>query len=219
MVRPLLHATFLLDRSLYGNSPTGYHLLNLMLHFASTVLVYRILTVAVAEESRAIALWTAVVFFIHPIATETVTYISGRASGLMAFFYLLAFFLYIEASKRHENGPARRLYLAGAVVSHLFSFGSKETAMTFPLVLLLWDVVIRRHDAVSLRRSVSHQSSSVLDRAVGGRKLGMEASALCDSCRIQLHLAPLMGQLSERNPRGRLRRCSVLLSLEAEFRP
>ena len=153
MVRPLLQATFLLDRSLYGNSPAGYHLLNLILHFASTVLVYRILTVAVAEKSLAILWWTAVVFFVHPITTETVTYISGRASGLMAFFYLLAFFLYIEAAKRHDNGPVRRLYLAGAVVSHLFSFGSKETAMTFPLVLLLWDVVIRRHDAVSLRRS------------------------------------------------------------------
>ncbi len=36
---------------------------------------------------------------------------------------------------------SRRLYLAGAVVSYLFSFGSKETAMTFPFVLLLWDVV------------------------------------------------------------------------------
>ena len=148
MVRPLLQATFLLDRSLYGNSPAGYHLLNLILHFASTVLVYRILTVAVAEESRAIPWWTAVVFFIHPITTETVTYISGRASGLMAFFFLLAFFLYIEAAKRHGNGPVRRLYLAGAVVSHLFSFGSKETAMTFPLILLLVDVVIRRNDAV-----------------------------------------------------------------------
>ena len=108
-------------------------------------------------------------FFIHPITTETVTYISGRASGLMAFFYLLAFFLYIEAAKRHDNGPVRRLYLAGAVVSHLFSFGSKETAMTFPLVLLLWDVLIRRHDAVSLRR-IFHQSSSVLDRALCGRQ-------------------------------------------------
>ena len=56
MVRPLLQATFLLDRSLYGNSPAGYHLLNLILHFASTVLVYRILTVAVAEKSQAIPL-------------------------------------------------------------------------------------------------------------------------------------------------------------------
>ncbi len=153
MVRPLLHATFLLDRSLYGNNPAGYHLLNLVLHFASTVLVYRILTGAVAEERWAIPLWTAGVFFIHPITTETVTYISGRASGLMAFFYLLAFFLYIEASKRQDNDPVRRLYLVGAIMPYLFSFGSKETAMTFPLVLCLWDVVVRRHDAASLRHA------------------------------------------------------------------
>ena len=98
MVRPLLHATFLLDRSLYGNTPTGYHLLNLILHFASTVLVYLILTVAVTDKSPFIPFWTALVFFVHPLTTETVTYISGRASGLMAFFYLLAFFLFIKAS-------------------------------------------------------------------------------------------------------------------------
>ena len=84
------YASFLLDRSLYGNSSTGYHLLNLLLHLGSGLLVYLILTRAVTKESKHIPFWTAVLFLIHPIQTETVTYISGRASGLMAFFYLLA---------------------------------------------------------------------------------------------------------------------------------
>ena len=150
MVRPVLHATFLLDRVLYGNNPAGYHALNLVLHVASTLLVYRILTLAVAESDRAIPLWTALVFFIHPLTTETVTYISGRASGLMACLYLSAFFLYIKASKSQGHDLRRRLYLTGAVLSYLLSFGSKETAMTFPLVLLLWEALIRRHDPVSL---------------------------------------------------------------------
>ena len=51
----------------------------------------------------------------------------------MAFLYLSAFFLYIKASKEEDHAPVRRLYLAGAVVSYLLSFGAKETAMTFPL--------------------------------------------------------------------------------------
>jgi hypothetical protein len=90
MVRPALYATFLLDRSLYGTNPTGYHLLNLLLHLGSGLLIYRILTTAVRDERSSVPFWTALVFLIHPIATETVTYISGRASGLMAFLYLLA---------------------------------------------------------------------------------------------------------------------------------
>ena len=96
MVRPILYATFLVDRSLYGFEPGGYHALNLVLHVGSTILVYAILKRAV-EEGSTIPFWTALIFAIHPIATETVTYISGRASGLMAFFYLLAFFLYVRA--------------------------------------------------------------------------------------------------------------------------
>jgi tetratricopeptide (TPR) repeat protein len=153
MVRPVLHATFLLDRALYGNNPAGYHVLNLVLHVASTLIVYRVLALAVTESDRSVPFWTALVFFIHPLTTETITYISGRASGLMAFLYLSAFFLYIKASKEEDHAPVRRLYLAGAVVSYLLSFGAKETAMTFPFVLVLWDVLLSRRKAVSLRRS------------------------------------------------------------------
>jgi len=154
MVRPLLYATFLLDRSLYGNNATGYHLLNLLLHLGSGLLVYRILTHVATEEMRYVPFWTALLFLIHPIQTETVTYISGRASGLMAFWYLLALFFYIIRTEHHDNRDVSRLYLFGAVTSFLLSLGSKETAMTFPLALLLWDVLIRRLKGPSLRAAI-----------------------------------------------------------------
>lgn len=143
-VRPFLYATFFIDRSLYGVNPAGYHLLNLLLHLGSGLLVYRILTRAVRGERSSVPAWTALLFLIHPIATETVTYISGRASGLMAFFYLLSFFFYIKASEQSEALTLRRLYLSGAVISFLLSIGSKETAVTLPIILLLWDGIIRR---------------------------------------------------------------------------
>src|SRR5262245_54032627 len=144
MVRPVLYTTFLLDRWLHGTAPAGYHLLNVLLHLGSGLLIYRILTSAVRDERSSVPFWTALVFLIHPIATETVTYISGRATGLMAFFYVLAFSLYIKASEQTENVERRRLYLSGAVASFLLSLGSKETAVTLPVILLLWDVVIRK---------------------------------------------------------------------------
>ncbi|MDE3220121.1 MAG: hypothetical protein KGO23_12175 [Nitrospirota bacterium] len=153
MVRPLLYATFLLDRSLYGTSATGYHLLNLLLHLGSGLLVYRILTHAVTEETKQVPFWTALLFLIHPIQTETVTYISGRASALMAFFYLLALLLYIEAAARRHAGFPHLSYVFGAIFSVVLALGSKETAMTFPLALLLWDVAIRRLDGAALRKA------------------------------------------------------------------
>ncbi len=151
IVRPVLNVTFLLDRSLYGHHPAGYHLLNLVIHLGSGLLVYRILSRAAAGESRQISFWAALLFLIHPIQTEAVTYISGRASGLMAFFYLLAFLLYVKTSDPTRRAVTGRLLIPGAMASLLLSLGSKETAMTFPLALLLWDVLIRRLDGAALR--------------------------------------------------------------------
>ncbi|HLZ35091.1 MAG TPA: tetratricopeptide repeat protein, partial [Nitrospira sp.] len=90
--------------------------------------------------------WTALLFMIHPIQTEAVTYISGRASSLMACFYLLALALYDDAVLRRRHGATHRQYLLGALLSFVLALGSKETAMTFPVALLLWDLLIRRLD-------------------------------------------------------------------------
>jgi protein O-mannosyl-transferase len=154
MVRPVLYATFLFDRSLYGTNPAGYHLLNLLLHLGSGLLIYRILSRAVTEEIGLVPFLTALLFLIHPITTETVTYISGRASGLMAFFYLFAFFLYIKASEHQDSTNLRRLYLSGSILMLILSLGSKETAVTFPLALLLWDLLMRRLKGLSLRSAI-----------------------------------------------------------------
>ncbi|HEU0068555.1 MAG TPA: tetratricopeptide repeat protein, partial [Nitrospiraceae bacterium] len=105
------------------------------------------------DDSRSVPFWASLLFLIHPLQTETVTYMSGRASGLMAFLYLLGFFFFIKASVHGSNNTVHRLYLSGAIASFLLSFGSKETAMTFPLVLLLWDTLIRRLDGAALRRT------------------------------------------------------------------
>lgn len=151
MVRPLLYATYLVDRSLYGNAATGYHVLNLLLHLGSGLLVYRILTHAVTEDLKHVPFWVALLFLIHPIQTEAVTYISGRASGLMGFFYLLALVFYDEAGMREREGSSHRRYLIGALLSFLLALGSKETAATFPLALFLWDMLIRRPDRAARR--------------------------------------------------------------------
>jgi tetratricopeptide (TPR) repeat protein len=154
MVRPVLYATFLVDRSLYGSNPAGYHLLNLLLHMGSGLLIYLIFAHAAKEKAPSVPYWIALLFLIHPMATETVTYISGRASGLMTFFYLFAFFLYIKASEHQDAVLLRRLYLSGSVLSLILSLGSKETVVTFPLVLLLWDLLIRRLRGTSLRTAI-----------------------------------------------------------------
>jgi protein O-mannosyl-transferase len=159
MVRPLLYVTFLVDRSLYGTSASGYHLLNMLLHFGAGLLVYRILTSAATEETRFVPFWTALLFLIHPIQTETVSYISGRASGLMTFWYLLALLLYIKGTDDTSGHAIRRFYQALAVFAFILSLAAKEPAATFPLALLLWDGLVRRLPGAALRDAILSRHS------------------------------------------------------------
>ena len=103
--------------------------------------VYFILTRVVTEKTRQVPFWTALLFLVHPIHTETVTYVSGRASGLMSFLYLLALLFYIKASEAHAM---RGLYRSGALIAFVLQSALKETAITFPFVLLLWDLLVHR---------------------------------------------------------------------------
>jgi hypothetical protein len=151
MVRPVLYATFLFDRSLYGDSSWGYHVINVGLHLISGLLVYWIVLRARTDEVSSIAFWTAILFLIHPLATETVTYLSGRASGLMTCLYLLSFLFYLKGTEEGSREGKHRVWYAGALLVFLLAMASKETAVTFPLALLLWDVLVRRLHGRALR--------------------------------------------------------------------
>jgi tetratricopeptide (TPR) repeat protein len=140
MIRPVANLTFLADRMLWGDDPAGYHLLNALLHLGSGFLVYGIVG-RLAPERRAVASWTALLFIVHPIATETVTYISGRPTALMAFFYLAAIHRYVCGHRRT------------ALVPFVLALLSKEIAITLPLALVLVDAVARGQRGAALRDS------------------------------------------------------------------
>src|SRR5262249_39838747 len=124
MIRPLLKATLLVDRLAWGLDPAGYHLLNVCLHVGSGLLLYAILKQLVEEanpsraatESRMVPLGAALLFLLHPLATETVTYLSGRATGLASFWYLAALLLYLRASPPGNTPRVLSWPLVGASV-------------------------------------------------------------------------------------------------------
>ena len=150
-IRPLVKLTFLIDRRLYGDHPAGYHLLNLFFHMGSGLLLYRLLrsagtmtTPSPGQERVAVPFWATLLFLLHPIGTETVTYISGRPTGMMTFFYLAALSLYLRAVS--EEAPGRRFtwHYWGALLCFVSALLSKEVAVTLPVTLLLWELIIRR---------------------------------------------------------------------------
>ena len=162
MIRPLFKATLLADRLVWGMNPAGYHLLNLCLHLGCGLLLYGSLKQLVDEtgpsrasaETRMVPLAASLLFLVHPIGTETVTYLSGRATGLAAFLYLAGFLLYLRASRPGHTPRILSAAQAGAIGCFALSLLSKETAITFPLALLLAEIVARRTRGGALRTIV-----------------------------------------------------------------
>lgn len=140
-IRPLLKASYTLDWSLGGGAP-GFHLSNLLIHAGNTLLVWRLSVILLkqspllAGRAGAIGFATALLFALHPIHSEAVSYISGRSSSLMALCYLGGLLCHLAGRQRQS-----RLYLHLATpLLFVAALAVKEVAITFPLALLLLHV-------------------------------------------------------------------------------
>ncbi|MBE9506980.1 MAG: tetratricopeptide repeat protein, partial [Chloroflexi bacterium] len=133
LYRPLVSLSYLIDSRLWGNRPPCYHFTNLLFHILSTILVYFILRGIL--EKRWSAWLGALLFAIHPIHTEAVSWISGRTDVVCGFFFFLALFLYIGSRK-----GGQWTYLAGSLVAFLLALLSKEMAITLPLIIAVYNL-------------------------------------------------------------------------------
>lgn len=147
-IRPLLKLSYALNRSL-SPDPFGFHLFNVVLHALNALLVWAVAAQwlrRLAPRSRQPLLCAgavALLFALHPAATEAVTYVSGRSVSLMAFFYLAAMWLHFQAWR-------------GATAWSAFAFalalGVRETAVTLPVALWLLCWLAGENPRVALYR-------------------------------------------------------------------
>jgi len=139
-IRPLLKFSYTLDWTL-GLGVTGFHLTNLLIHLVNAWLVFRLCETFIERQTlrerlQHVPLFAALLFAVHPVHTEAVTYICGRSTSLMTLFYLGGLLAYVTGRIHHD-----RLWLY--VVTPLlfvFALSVKETAVTFPLALLIWEL-------------------------------------------------------------------------------
>ena len=94
--RPFLLFTFALNYILGGENSVGYHLLSNSLHVANAVLIFLLLSYVF--KNKFVPFWISLIWLVHPLQTEAVTYISGRGDPLNVFFILCALLLWIPAS-------------------------------------------------------------------------------------------------------------------------
>jgi tetratricopeptide (TPR) repeat protein len=140
--RPVLMSSFSLDYNSWGLDPFGYHLSNILLHLANALLVY--VLIRLIFRRKTLAFLTAALFVLHPVQTEAVTYISGRADPLAAFFCLLSLYFFITYV--NYGRFRRKLYFGISVLSFLLALLTKESAAIFPFILLFYEACFRRED-------------------------------------------------------------------------
>ena len=125
---PLLYTTFWFEHKLWGFSPAGYHMVNILIHFANTLLLWR-LFVRLAVPG---AWFAAAVFATHPLNVESVAWVMGRKDLLSSLFYLVAVLMWL----RFIKSPHPRRYTAALL---LFAAGMlcKSIVVTLPVTLLV----------------------------------------------------------------------------------
>lgn len=154
--RFLLYLSLAFNYHVNGYHELGYHIFNLIIHLCCASLVWWLtlltfLTPAMREEkisrhANAIALLAGLVFVSHPIQIEAVTYIVQRAASMATLFYLASLCFYVQSRllqgidpRQGEGSFAQKSYYIGALVMAILAMFTKETAITLPLMILLYE--------------------------------------------------------------------------------
>jgi len=142
---PLTWLSHMLDCQLYGLTPGGHHLTNVLLHMATAILLFLVLRQMTGSLWR--SSFVAAVFAIHPLRVESVAWVAERKDVLSALFFVLT----LAAYTRYARRPSIARY---GIVLLLFALGlmCKPMLVTLPFVLLLLDYWpldrIRRGDQI-----------------------------------------------------------------------
>src|SRR5436190_16537991 len=131
---PLVYSTFRIEHALWGLNPTGYHWVNLLLHAANALLVWRVLA-----RLNVPGAWLAgAIFALHPVQVESVAWITERKNVLMGFFFLLTLLAWMAFVDERTNRPWR--FYGSGLILYALALSAKTTACTLPaaLLLILW---------------------------------------------------------------------------------
>ena len=157
--RPAVEVSLALNYALGRLDPWGYHAFNVAVHILAALTLYGVARRTLLSErlrSRfgVAAPWLAeaisLIWLVHPLQTESVTYIIQRGESLMGLFYLLTLYCVI----RSDDSTRRSLWKIAAVVSCALGMASKPVMVTAPVVILLFDraFLVRSWREAMLRR-------------------------------------------------------------------
>lgn len=142
--RPVLNATLAINYAVSGAQVWSYHVGNWMIHVAVALLLFGIvrrtfLLPAMRRRWRSsatpLAFIAALLWVVHPLTTESVTYVVQRAESLMGLFYLLTLYCVIRGARSIRSIP----WYSAAFAACLLGMASKEVMASAPLIVLFYD--------------------------------------------------------------------------------
>lgn len=139
--RPVVSTTYALDYSMWGLNPYGFHLTNIIINTISSLLLFSILYRLFIDYKYGLlaSLVSSLLFAVHPVHTEAVSWISGRTDSLVTLSFFASFLFYILYREENTNK-----YFIYSLIFYTFGLLTKEMIVTFPLIIILFDFLWKR---------------------------------------------------------------------------
>ncbi len=149
--RFLTYLTLAINYRIGGEDPLTYHIFNFFIHFSAALFLYLLAreicntpalrTSRLNLQKNTAAFAVATIFLLHPLQTQSVTYVIQRAESMAGMFYLATLYFYVRV--RLENSKSVTLkYLVLTGIAALCAAFSKETAVTLPVMIGLFEVFL-----------------------------------------------------------------------------
>jgi tetratricopeptide (TPR) repeat protein len=144
--RPVPYISFALNYYFQQDDVVGYHVVNILIHIIAGILLYFLVRTTLNlptlrskyETFKWLPLITSLIWVVHPLHTQSITYLVQRMNSMAAMFYVLSILLYVKA--RTAEGKGKRWVLFSAcILSGLLAMGSKENAAMLPFFIVLYE--------------------------------------------------------------------------------
>jgi Tfp pilus assembly protein PilF/general stress protein CsbA len=168
---PLTMISLMLDYQIFGPDPLGFHLTNIALHLASTLLLFFVLRRMTGECWK--SAFVAGLFAVHPLHVESVVWVAERKDVLSAFFWMLTLVVYVFYAERPRFGT----YLA-ALLIFVLGLMAKPMLVTMPCVMLLLDYWPLRRGRMNKTAPESEGKEEKNLQAIGKRRKPQEQPPL-----------------------------------------
>jgi len=144
--RPVGNISFALNYYFHKDAPAGYHLVNIIIHVVSGILLWLFLKktlqlISVRSDfiSRdGIALLGSLLWLVNPLQTQSVTYIVQRLNSMAAMFFMLSFLFYLNGRLQSRTGRRWGWFL-GSALAWFLALGCKQNTATLPFFIFLYE--------------------------------------------------------------------------------